>query len=130
MMFLPLFPSASRVRTTINYGSHQVISRNRPSPPRHHGFGGLPAGGGAAAGFAPAGGGGFVPAGGGASVPAGGGAASAGRVGGVPLGGVPLEGVPIGSNPIHNCLYAAEVQRQARDAARRQQEQGNPRMEN
>ena len=42
----------------------------------------------------------------------------------VPLGGVPLGGVPLGSNPIHNGLYAAEVQRQARDAARRQQVQG------
>jgi hypothetical protein len=45
---------------------------------------------------------------------------------------VPLGGVPLGSNPIHNGLYAAEVQRQARDAARRQQEQqeqGNPCME-
>jgi len=78
----------------------------------------LPAGGGAAAGFVQAGGSGFVPAGGGAAVPAGGGAAVAGGVGGVPLG----------SNPIHNGLYAAEVQRQACDAARGQQEQGNPRV--
>ncbi len=100
MMFLPLFLSASRVQTTINYGSHRVISRNCPSPLIHHGFGDLPAGGGAAAGFAPAGGGGFAPAGGGASVPAGGGAAAAGGVGGVPLGGVPLGGVPLGGVPL------------------------------
>jgi hypothetical protein len=79
------FEGQDRVQTTTNYGSHRVISRNRTSPPRLHGFGGLPAGGGAAAGFVPAGGGGFVPAGGGASVPAGGGAAAAGGVGGVPL---------------------------------------------
>jgi len=33
-------------------------------------------------------------------------------------------GVPLGGNPINNGLYAAEkVQRQARDAARRQQDQ-------
>jgi hypothetical protein len=32
-------------------------------------------------------------------------------------------GVPLGGNPVNNGLFAAEVQRQARDAARRQQEQ-------
>ena len=98
--------------------SHQGIIRNPPTPPRPHGLGGLPAGGGAEAGGGAAAG--FVPAGGGGAVPAGGGAAAAGGGGGFTLGGVPL-----GGNPIHNGLYAAEMQRQAHDAARRLQEQGN-----
>jgi len=45
-------------------------------------------------------------------------AAAAGVNGGLALG--------VGGNPINNSLYAAEMQRQARDAARRQQEQANP----
>ncbi len=108
------FESQDRVRTTSNYGTNQVIIRNNRVPPAQ-GLGGALAGGGggALAGGAAAAGGGFGGAGGGGAAVAGGVAAAAGGGGGVPLGG---------NNPINNGLFAAEVQRQARDAARRQQQ--------
>ena len=44
--------------------------------------------------------------------------------GGVPAAAAGGNGaVPLGGNPINNGLYADAMQRQARDAARRQQEQ-------
>ena len=46
------------------------------------------------------------------------GAKAAGVSGGSALG--------VGGNPINNGLYAAEMQRQSRDAAHHQQEQTNP----
>jgi len=109
------FESQERVRTAINYGSHRVIVRN---PPR--GLGGVPvAGGGGGQG------GGGVPVAGGGGGQGGGAPANGGHGGvGAAAGGVAADGgVPLGGNPINNGLFAAEMQRQARDAARRQQEQ-------
>jgi len=108
------FESQERVRTTINYGSHRVIVRN----PSRGGGGGLGVGDAAAAGV-------------GAAAAAGVGAAAAAGVGAAPMavdgaaaaGG----GVPLGGNPINNGLFAAEMQRQAREAARQQQNQALPR---
>ena len=102
------FESQERARTAINYGSHRIIVRGGGG-----GVGGVPV---AAGGGGGGQGGGGLPANGG-----GGGAPVAGGLGGV--GAAAGGGVPLGGNPINNSLFAAEVQRQARDAARRQQEQ-------
>ena len=122
MTSVSLHPKSCHRRKSINYGSHQIIVCNPAC------WGG---GGGGLGGVPAAGGLGGVPAAGGlGGLPAASGqgglpAAVGGGGGGAPTagGGAAAGGVPLGGNPINNSLFAAEVQRQAPEAACRQQEQ-------